>query len=220
MTAYRLFADSADEAAVAPLLEAGIVKGVTTNPTILRRAGAGPSDIPRLYAAWSAAGAERLFFQAWGADVDAMLRCAQRLAGLGENVTVKVPATRVGFTVGRALAATGTPVLVTAVYSAAQAIAAAAIEAEFIAPYLGRLDHAGRDGLTEIATMNGVLEETGTSVLAASLRSPEAVVALAQRGVRAFTAAPTVIWELLQDDTSDSSARVFEEDSAQKAKSS
>jgi transaldolase len=99
------------------------------------------------------------------------------------------------------------------VYSTAQAIGAAAIGAEFIAPYLGRLDDARRDGVTEITSMHDALEGTGTSVLAASLRTPDAIVALARRGVRSFTAAPNVIWDLLQDDTSDASAETFEADS-------
>lgn len=213
MTPYQLFVDSADESAVAPLLDARIVEGVTTNPTILRRAGVGPSDIPRLHAAWRGAAARRLFFQAWGADVDSMLGRARRIAALGPDITVKVPATRTGFTVGRALVEQGTPVLVTAVYSTAQAIGAAAIGAEFIAPYLGRLDDAGRDGVAEIGAMHDALDGTDTSVLAASLRTPDAIVTLAARGVRAFTAAPDVIWALLQDDTSDTSAATFDVDS-------
>ena len=213
MTRYRLFVDSADEAAVASLLEIGLVDGVTTNPTILRRAGTGPADIPRLHAAWTMAGRRRLFFQAWGADRAAMLACGRRLAALGSDVTVKVPATQVGFAVARSLIEEGIPVLITAVYSTAQAIAAAAVGAEFIAPYLGRLDDAGRDGLAEITAMQEALHATGTSVLAASLRTPDAIVALAQRGVRSFTAAPDVIWALLHNETSDAAAEQFELDS-------
>lgn len=212
MSRYHLYVDSADESAVGRLLEARIVDGVTTNPTILRRSGLGPSDIPRLRAAWHAASAGRLFFQAWGSDVDSMLTHGRRLAVLGPEVTVKVPATRTGFIVGRALVEQGSSVLVTAVYSTGQAIAAAAIGAEFIAPYLGRLDDAGRDGVAEITSMHVALEGTGTSVLAASLRSPDAIVTLSRRGVRSFAAAPAVIWHLLQHDASDSSAQAFEAD--------
>ncbi|WP_348789950.1 transaldolase family protein [Leifsonia sp. NPDC080035] len=212
-TGYRLYADSADEAAVGALLDAGVVAGVTTNPTILRRASFGPADIPRLHARWTAAGARRVFFQAWGGDAAEMLARGRRLAELGPNLTVKLPATRAGFAAGRALAAEGTSVLVTAVYAPGQALGASAIGAEFIAPYLGRLNDAGRDGVAEIGRMAELLDGTGTSVLAASLRAPDAVVELAGRGVRSFTAALDVVWALLQDETSDVAARVFEEDS-------
>lgn len=214
MTAYRLFADSADEPAVAELLRAGVIEGVTTNPTILRRAGLGPRDIPRLHAAWREAGARRIFFQAWGAGASALLDRGRALARLGDDVTVKVPATAAGFAAGRALVQEGTPVLVTAVYSPGQAIAASAIAAEFIAPYLGRLEDAGRDGVGEIADLVALLEGTATTVLAASLRTPDAIVALARRGVRAFTAAPAVLRALLHDETTARSAEEFERDSA------
>jgi transaldolase len=165
-----------------------------------------------LHAAWQKAGARSIFFQAWGSDEKELLYSAHSLRELGDDVTVKVPATRDGFVVARGLIGEDIPVLVTAVYSAAQALAAASIGASYIAPYLGRLDDAGRNGLDEIATMHRLIESTPTRVLAASLRSPDAIVQLAERGIRAFTAAPDVIWATLTDPVSDSSAAVFEQD--------
>jgi transaldolase len=209
---YELYVDSADEEAVGGLLESGLVVGVTTNPTILVRAGKTSRDIPRLHAAWQGAGARSIFFQAWGPDATELLKSAHSLRELGDDVTVKVPATRDGFVVARRLIGEGTPVLVTAVYSAAQALVAGSIGASYIAPYLGRLDDAGRKGLEEIAAMHELVESTQTVVLAASLRTPDAIVQLAERGIRAFTAAPAVIWAALTDPVSDSSAEVFEND--------
>lgn len=207
---YRIYVDSADERAVRELLAAGIIAGVTTNPTILKRSSQTGADIPRLYSAWHAAGAEEIFFQAWGVDREALLEQGRRLGDLGDDVVVKVPATRDGFLVAGELLAGGTPVLLTAVYSTAQAIAAASIGARYIAPYLGRLEDSGRDGQAEIGRMAAALMGTQTDVLAASVRSPAAIVSLAERGVRYFTAAPDVIWGLMDDPESISAAVVFE----------
>ncbi len=101
--------------------------------------------------------------------------------------------------------------LLTAVYSQAQALAAATIGVRYIAPYLGRMVDAGRDGTSEIIAMQTLVEGTGTDVLAASLRTPDAIVALALGGVRYFTAAPAVLTAVLQHEVSDTSARDFED---------
>ncbi|MFE6735017.1 transaldolase family protein [Microbacterium sp. NPDC057650] len=211
MTAPRLYVDSADGARVSALLATGVVHGVTTNPTILERGGRTASEIPALYADWVSGGAHEVFFQTWGADRDAYLRNAERILALGDRVAVKVPATTEGFAAATALVRGGATVLVTAVYSVAQALACASIGAHYVAPYLGRMRDAGMDGDAMIARMQSVCEGTGTNVLAASLRSPADIVGLREAGVPYFTAAPDVIEAMLTDPTSDASAAEFDE---------
>lgn len=208
--APRLYVDSADTARVSRLLEAGVVHGVTTNPTILERGGRSAAEIPELYALWEAEGAKEIFFQTWGADRSELLRNAETIRALGDRVAVKVPATSEGFAVASALVADGASVLVTAVYSVGQALAAASIGARYIAPYLGRLRDAGVDGDALIAEMQAVCTGSETNVLAASLRSADDIVSLRLAGVPYFTAAPNVLDELLFDAVSDSSAVEFE----------
>ena len=208
--APRLYVDSADAEQVSRLLAAGVVRGVTTNPTILERGGRAASDIPSLYAQWEAEGAREIFFQTWGESRTDLLRNADTIRGLGERVAVKVPATAEGFAAASALVADGASVLITAVYSAGQALAASSIGARYIAPYLGRLRDAGVDGDALIARMQEVCVGSETNVLAASLRSAGDVVGLRLAGVPYFTAAPAVIDELLQDEVSDRSAAEFE----------
>lgn len=214
MSAPRLYADSADVDAVAPLLRGRIVRGVTTNPTILERAGRGVDDIPELYAAWRDAGAEEIFFQSWGRDEATLERRARDILALGDRAVVKVPATAVGFPVAARLAAEGHPVLLTAVYAVPQALAAAAAGIDYIAPYLGRLQDAGHDGVAVIAAMRRQCDGSGTEVLAASLRDPAALVALREVGVTCFTAHPSVLAATLVDDASDAAAAVFEQAAA------
>lgn len=206
----RLYVDSAEADEVGELLRDGLVHGVTTNPTILERADRSVADAPELYARWIAEGAHEVFFQAWGESRGALLRTAEGILALGPEVVVKVPATREGFVVAAELSRAGAPVLLTAVYSPAQALMAATLGVRYIAPYLGRMQDSGLDGIAEIAVMTAVVAGSGTDVLAASLRTPDAIVALAAVGVPYFTAAPAVILAVLHHDVSDRSSEEFE----------
>lgn len=208
--APRLYVDSADVDRVSRLLAAGVVHGVTTNPTILERGGRTAGEIPELYARWESEGAAEIFFQTWGGDTASFLRNAERIRELGPRVAVKVPATAAGFAAASALVTDGATVLVTAVYSVAQALACASIGAQYIAPYLGRMRDAGIDGDTVIARMQEVCEGSGSNVLAASLRTADDIVGLRLAGVPYFTAAPDVIEQALFHEVSDSSAAEFD----------
>lgn len=208
--APRLYVDSADTDRVSSLLAAGVVHGVTTNPTILERGGRTAAEIPDLYARWTEEGAREIFFQTWGGDTAAFLRNAEGIRALGERVVVKVPATRDGFAAASALVRDGATVLVTAVYTVGQALTCASIGVQYIAPYLGRMRDAGIDGDAVIARMQEVCVGSSANVLAASLRSPEDITGLRLAGVPYFTAAPDVIEQLLFHEVSDSSAAEFD----------
>ncbi|MFD5214460.1 transaldolase family protein [Microbacterium sp. NPDC058345] len=210
MTAPRLYVDSADTDRVSRLLAAGVVHGVTTNPTILERGGRSAAEIPALYERWVGEGAQEVFFQTWGGDAASFLRNAEGIRALGDRVAVKVPATAEGFAAASALVRDGVTVLVTAVYSVAQALVCASIGARYIAPYLGRMRDAGMDGDALIARMQAVCADSATDVLAASLRSADDIVSLREAGVPYFTAAPDVLDELLFHEVSDSSAAEFD----------
>lgn len=208
--APRLYVDSADVDRVSRLLAAGVVHGVTTNPTILERGGRTAAEIPDLYARWESEGAREIFFQTWGGDVASFLRNAESIRALGDRVAVKVPATADGFAAASALVRDGATVLVTAVYSIAQALACASIGAHYMAPYLGRMRDAGIDGDAVIARMQEVCAGSGSNVLAASLRSADDITGLRLAGVPYFTAAPDVIDQVLFHEVSDSSAAEFD----------
>lgn len=210
VVAPRLYVDSADGARVSRLLAAGVVHGVTTNPTILERGGRTAAEIPDLYSQWESEGAKEIFFQTWGADRTELQRNAETIRALGDRVAVKVPATADGFAVASALVGDGVSVLITAVYSVSQALAAASIGAQYIAPYLGRLRDAGVDGDALIPEMQAVCAGSATNVLAASLRSADDIVSLRLAGVPYFTAAPDVLDQVLFHEVSDSSAVEFE----------
>ncbi|MCM3780786.1 transaldolase family protein [Microbacterium hydrocarbonoxydans] len=206
----RLYVDSADLERVSALLATGVVHGVTTNPTILERGGRTAAEIPDLYARWTEEGAREVFFQTWGGDTASFLRNAEGIRGLGDRVAVKVPATSDGFAAASALVRDGATVLVTAVYSVAQALTCASIGAHYIAPYLGRMRDAGIDGAAVIVEMQQMCVGSGSNVLAASLRSPDDITGLRLAGVPYFTAAPDVLDAVLHHEVSDSSAAEFD----------
>lgn len=209
----RLYLDTADRTAAESLLSTGLFSGLTTNPTILDRAGLGVGDIEDVHAWARAAGAREIFFQAWGRDAEELVDRGRRLRSLGTDVVVKVPATRAGTTALATLAAEGVPTLLTAVYAPVQVMLAAAAGADWVAPYLGKLDEAGRDGHATLVAMQEVLDasRSRTKILLASIRSVDAMVALARVGVDSFTMGTVVAEQMFSDDLTAQAVEVFDE---------
>jgi TalC/MipB family fructose-6-phosphate aldolase len=209
----RLYLDTADRAAAEELLATGLFAGLTTNPTILQRSGLGVADAPAVHAWATAAGAREVFFQAWGEETPTLVARGRELRALGPEVVVKVVASRAGAAACAQLAREGVPTLLTAVYAPAQALVAAAAGATYIAPYLGRLDDAGRDGLAEVTAMQEALAATGsaTKILLASLRDVESMVTLARRGVDCFTIGLEVAEALFADELTAAAVAAFED---------
>ena len=209
----HLYLDTADRAAAESLLATGLFAGVTTNPTILQRASKGVADVGDIYHWAVDAGAREVFFQAWGEDTATLIERGQQLRDLGPEVVVKFVATRAASAACAALAARGVPTLLTAIYNPGQAIVAAAARATYIAPYLGRLNDAGRQGISEVLAMHEVLTATRstTKVLVASIRTVPDMVDLARHGVDCFTMAPAVAEQFFTDPTTAEAARTFED---------
>lgn len=214
MTSF--FIDSADRRQVEPLLRSGLVAGVTTNPTLLRRAGVANDAIPALVAWAAAAGARTIFLQAWGSDAAELERRGRALYALDPRVAVKLPVTAAGLAATARLEGDGIPVLVTAVYSAVQVLPVIASGATYVAPYLGRMNDAGRDGFTEIVAMQRIIDASGSPlrVLVASLRSPGDAARLAEAGIADFTLAPKLWEEFFADPLTADAVRVFDADTA------
>ena len=209
----RLYLDTADRTAAEDLLATGLFAGVTTNPTILQRASRSVDDIADIYRWALEAGAREVFFQAWGEDTATLVKRGAELRSLGDEVVVKLVASRAGAAACATLAADGVPTLLTAVYSPVQAVVAAAAGATYIAPYLAKLQEAGRDAIADITAMQDVLAATGspTKILLASIRDVQSVVALARHGVDCFTMGPAVAEQLFTDELTARAVQTFED---------
>lgn len=203
MNGFHLYLDSADLAEIEACLPHPVVHGVTTNPTLLRRAGVDRGGVPRLLKRCIDLGARQVQAQVYSADAEGMLGDARALLPQFEpgQLVVKIPATRQGLAAGAQLVAEGVPVTWTAVYAPEQAHFAAQLGAAYAAPYLGRLEDAGLDGLALIARMQALVAgqpaSSGTRLLVASVRSREAYLALLALGVGAVTIPPRLLAELL-----------------------
>jgi transaldolase len=201
MDRFHLYLDSADLGELRRCLPHPVVHGVTTNPTLLRRAGVRRAGLPDLLGEMLAMGARQVQAQVQSQDAPGMLDDAHDLLRhfAPGQLVIKIPATREGLRAGAQLVARGVPVTYTAVYALEQAHFAAQLGASYAAPYLGRLDDSGVDGLALIARMQALLQSCGgaTRLLVASVRDREAYLNLLRLGVGAITIPPRLLGELL-----------------------
>ena len=213
MRPFHLYIDSADLDELSQCLPHPVIHGVTTNPTILKRAGVTRAALPGLFEKLFKLGAKQVQAQVHAATADAMLEDARTLlAGFDPGqVVIKIPVTREGLRAGADLISGGVPVTFTAVYALEQAHFSAQLGATYAAPYFGKMDDVGFDGLGMITKMQGIIERSGadTRLLVASIRSREAYLALLKIGVGAITIPPRLFAELLDHQATLEAERAF-----------
>jgi len=212
----RLFLDTADEETFDAWLPTGMFVGVTTNPTILERDGV-ECSVDALSAlarnALEFDAVEEFQVQTWGEDSDEMWKNGIALARLDpERVVVKVPVTLEGIKAANALVVDGVRVTMTAAYAPHQVLVAASIGANYIAPYLGRMNDAGRDGLGTIVSMQETVEELESDmrILVASVRTVAEMAKLAAKGCDTFTISEKVAAEMFTDPLTSQAAIDFQ----------
>ncbi len=214
----RLFLDSADPEQWARLLPLGMFHGVTTNPLLLERADqrCTVANLESLAGTAVELGVREIQLQTWGETAEEMIARGKELAGfskLGIEVVVKVPITEQGLAVATRLRDAGHRITLTAVYAPGQVLAAAGFGAAYAAPYLGRMDDAGREGLATLTTMRDILLHchSSTRLLVASLRSAEQVIELARKGFDTLTFGASVAQGLLNEDLTTQAALDFQQ---------
>ena len=169
----------------------GLFYGITSNPLLLERAQVN-CNLPTLKQLAQEAfdeGAQEMHLQTWGDTVEDLVRTGKQLAAIDPRVVVKAPITRLGTTAASQLIVSGVRVTLTAVYSVHQVLIAAALGAEYVAPYLGRINDAGGNGREMLAQMQQALTrvKSPTRILTASIRDIEDIAVLATQGLDTFT---------------------------------
>lgn len=182
----KFFLDTAEMKEIETGLEWGMVDGITTNPSLIAKAGrpylATVQEIARLVPG-------PVSGEVLATEYGEILEQGRRLAGLAENVVVKVPLTPAGLRAVATFAGEGIRTNVTLCFSAAQALIAAKAGAAYISPFVGRLDDVGEDGMELIDKVVTIYRAYGfsTEVLVASVRHPIHVVQSALLGADVAT---------------------------------
>jgi transaldolase len=210
---FHLYVDSATRSDIEAVLPNPLVYGVTTNPSLMRRAALSRAALPDFVDAALGRGARVVQVQVESADSPGILRDARASLDLASpgQIIPKIPATTAGFAAGSILSAEGVAVTYTAVFAPEQALFAAMAGAAYAAPYLGRLGGQGRDALALIGQMQAVIERYGpaTRLLVASVRTKEAFRSLIDLGVGAITVPPRLLVELLEHPSTLDAERAF-----------
>ena len=204
----KIFLDTADIDEIRTLNETGMVDGVTTNPSLIAKAGRNILDTTAEICALVDGPVSA---EVTATDYETMLKEGEKLAAIAENVTVKVPLTIDGLRVCKHLSDNGTMVNVTLCFSAAQALMAAKAGASFISPFVGRLDDIGADGMNLISDIITLYDQYhfNTEVLVASVRGPQHVVDAALLGADVVTIPPKILTQLYQHPLTDNGLAAF-----------
>lgn len=205
----KFFVDTAEVAEIRSLAEAGLVDGVTTNPSLIAKSGRNMAEV---IAEICAITPGPVSAEVTATEYEPMLAEGRHLRGIAANVAVKVPLTEAGLRTCRALAEEGTMVNVTLCFSAAQALLAAKAGATFISPFVGRLDDIATDGMRLIADIVQIYRNYAhikTEVLVASIRHPMHLVEAAKLGAGVATLPPAVIRQLLKHPLTDRGLEAF-----------
>ena len=205
----KFFIDTADIAEIRALAETGMVDGVTTNPTLVAKAGGNFLDSIREICTIIEGPVSA---EVAAATAEAMIDEGRTLAKIAQNVAVKVPLTWDGLRACRTLSELGIMVNVTLCFSANQALLAAKAGATFVSPFIGRLDDVGHDGVAlirEIKQIYSNYSELSTEILAACARHPQHVTQCALAGADIVTLPPAVLRQLASHPLTDKGLAQF-----------
>ena len=208
----KIFLDTADYEAIAERYTTGLVDGITTNPTLVRKSGVDYVEFIKTLA-------NNFAFESISAEVEGescfeMLTNAIKYRDIGENVTIKLPLTVEGLKACKELTAQGVETNVTLCFSAAQAVMAAKAGATYISPFVGRLNDNSFSGVELIRAISGLYGSHGvrTKILAASLRDVHHVSRCFLYGASVCTLPPAVFDKMYNHVLTDSGLAIFEKD--------
>ena len=213
----KFFIDTANLGEIREAAGYGLLDGVTTNPSLIAREGLSEQDAH--IKAICALTEGPVSAEVLATDREGMLLEGRRLAGLADNVAVKLPLTLDGLAATRILAAEGLKVNLTLVFSGLQALLAAKAGAAFVSPFVGRLDDAGQDGMELVSEIVTIYSHYGfeTEIIVASVRSPQHVLKSALLGADIATIPFSVIRQLVKHPLTDQGLATFLADHAKVA---
>jgi transaldolase len=207
----KFFVDTAEIAEIRELQDTGLLDGVTTNPSLVKKSGRDFLEVVK-----EIAGVVKgpVSAEVVATDYDGMMREAAVLRKLADNIAVKVPLTIDGLKACKALSGDGAVVNVTLCFTANQALLAAKAGAAFISPFVGRLDDISQPGIEIISDIRLIYDnyDFATEILVASVRSPIHILEAAKIGADVMTAPTAVIRQLFKHPLTDNGLAAFLKD--------
>jgi transaldolase len=205
----KFFVDSADVKEIRELNELGMVDGVTTNPSLILKSGGKISEVTKQICDIVDGPVSS---EVVATEYDQMMREAEVLSKIADNICIKVPLTPDGLRACRSIRKDlGRCVNVTLCFAANQALLAAKAGASFISPFIGRVDDVGEDGMNIIAEIKQIYDnyDFSTEILAASIRTVNHVKQAALIGADVATVPPAIIRQLYKHPLTDRGLEAF-----------
>lgn len=211
----EFFLDTADVDEIREIAAWGILDGVTTNPSLIKKSGRDFKEVVREIAGICSG---PISAEVTAMDTQGMLEQARQLkAELPDNVIIKIPCTPEGLAATKVLKDEGVDTNVTLIFSASQALMAAKAGATYVSPFIGRIDDTGHDGMNLIAEIMETWEnyDISTKVLAASIRHPTHVLHCMQLGAHTATMPAKIFRQLMKHPLTDKGLEGFMRDWAE-----
>ena len=208
----EFFLDTADVDEIREIASWGILDGVTTNPSLIKKSG---RDFKTVVAEIAAICDGPISAEVTALDTEGMVEQGRALkAELPDNVIIKIPCTPEGLAATKILTADGIKTNVTLIFSASQALMAAKAGATYVSPFIGRLDDISTDGLNIISDIRKIFDNynINTQILAASIRSPLHIINCAKIGSDVITSPLNSILKLFEHPLTDIGLKKFLDD--------
>ena len=207
----KFFVDTADTNEIKELAATGLLDGVTTNPSLIMKSG---RPMKEVVAEICELVDGPVSAEVVAMDTEGMLKEAEELIGIADNICIKLPLTLEGLKACRALADRGVKTNVTLCFSANQALLAAKAGATYISPFIGRLDDIHVEGLDLIAEIRQIYDNYGfeTEILAASIRTANHVKDCALIGADVATIPPATLKGLVKHPLTEKGLEAFMKD--------
>ena len=213
----KIFLDTADVDLVGKYHETGLIDGVTTNPTLIKKSGRDPEQV---YKELTIIGVDDISMEIVTDDYYEFVKEGRRLREkFGDITTIKVPCTPQGLRACKILADEKIRVNVTLIFSAAQAILASKAGAAYVSPFVGRVDDNSFSGLDLIKQISDIYEKqsvlytpVSTQILSASIRDVGSVSASFEYGANVVTMPPSIFEKMYNHVLTDKGLDLFQKD--------
>lgn len=198
----KFFIDSAEVSEIRAAHELGLVDGVTTNPSLIAKSG---RDFKEVITEITGIVDGPISAEVIALDAEGMINEGKDLAGIHQNIVVKVPMTTAGLKATKELTRLGINTNVTLIFSPLQALLAAKAGASYVSPFVGRLDDVGHDGMEGVEQIRTIYDNYGydTEIIVASVRSPVHVLNAGLIGADICTIPFAVMKQLAQHPLTD-----------------